>query len=94
MPVPDDSVPPSNVVQLRAPSDALTVALRMQEAYRTSCLEVVAGRIDWLAHGVTCWPDALLTREHLLTQLRVLADGVRHLGSPDPAPAPTKGDAA
>lgn len=94
MSVPDDVPPPTNVVQLRAPSDALAVALRMQEAYRHSCLEVVAGRIDWLAHGVACWPSSLLTREHLLTQLRTLSDGVRRLGGPDPAPAPTKGDAA
>lgn len=98
MSVPDEIVPPTNVVQLRsAPSDALAVVMRMQDVYRQSCLEVVAGRIDWLASGVACWPDSLITREHLLTQLRVLADGVRRIGDPAPnpvPPAPTKGDAA
>lgn len=98
MPVADDIVQSTNVVQLRpAPSDALAVVMRMQDVYRQSCLEVVAGRIDWLASGVSCWPDSLITREHFLTQLRILADGVRRIGDPAPSPvppAPTKGDAA
>jgi hypothetical protein len=96
MSAPDGPVP-SNVVQLHpAPSDALAVVLRTQEAYRRACLEVVAVRIEWLASGVSCWPDALLTREHLLTQLHTLAEGARRIGDPAPAvpPAPTNGDAA
>ena len=95
MSAPDGPVS-SNVVPLfSAPSDAVAVILRAQETYLRACLEVGAGRIEWLASGVSCWPDALLTREHLLTQLHTLAEGARRIADPSPAaPAPTKGDAA
>lgn len=83
MPAPEDA--PSNVVHLRPAPDPLTVTLRMQEMYRQSCLEVVAARVDWLAHGVAHWPEALLTREHILAQLHVMAAGVRKMKQDTPA---------
>jgi hypothetical protein len=87
MSAPENTAPSTNVVKLHAsPADAVEVALRMQEMYRQSCLEVVAGRIDWLMSGISCWPDSLITREHLLTQLRTLADGARQIAAPEPKP--------
>jgi hypothetical protein len=96
MPAPDET--PDNVVPLfPAPSDTLGVVLKATETYRRACFEVVALRIDWLASGVACWPEALLTREHLLTQLRTLSDGVRRMGHDNPTvstPEPPQGGAA
>jgi hypothetical protein len=85
----------TNVVQFPAPrtpsaSDAVVILSRLQSAMHGMTLDIVAQRIDWLASGVSCWPDDLITRNHMLTQLRILADGVRKLRSPQP---PTGGEA-
>jgi hypothetical protein len=91
---------PSNVVYLFPPANTTSVdvlhAVSVQyEALRHLCLDLAAQRIEWLASGVALWPDALLTREHLLTQLRTLIDGIRELKGAHPQrPDPTGGAAA
>ena len=77
----------SNVVPLRPDESPEAVIIRMTHDYAAVCLDVAAARVDWLAAGLSCWPDSLVTREHLLVQLKTLAESIRGIKAP---PRPTQ----
>jgi hypothetical protein len=101
MSIPDDpGSAPSNIVLFPAsPSSSgmlADCALRAHDALRVLCIESAALRVEWLTAGVACWPDSLITREHMLTQLHALAESIRGMKElPRPSPtAPRTGGAA
>lgn len=89
--------PDTNVVPLRAaapPAESPEQAImQMTNRYAAVCLDCAAIRVEWLAAGLSCWPDSLVTREHLLAQLKTLAESIRGIKVPPRPERPTGGAA-
>lgn len=95
-PAPAPQSDPGDEDTPKTAADILDAISHLYNTHYRLSLDILAQRIDWLASGVAIWPDEVITREHMLVQLRALANGARALrGAPHPEqPAPTGGAAA